>query len=167
MAKRGLSESEVLALRPVRLAEWSESGPEEASKGEAPNRVEEASGPNEDSASDAAPGGAARGAGTGPASRVMIERPMPPVRGLRSLLARISALTGAKRLRLDERGSFLWRRIDGDRTAEELAEALREAFGEAVEPAGERVARFLYNLDREQLIELRDTTGAQVKLGHL
>jgi len=163
MAKRGLSESEVLALRPVRLAEWSESGPEEASKSEAPDRVEEASGPNEDSASDAAPGGA----GTEPASRVMIERPMPPVRGLRSLLARISALTGAKRLRLDERGSFLWRRIDGDRTAEELAEALREAFGEAVEPAGERVARFLYNLDREQLIELRDTTGAQVKLGHL
>jgi hypothetical protein len=138
MAKRGLSEDEVLALRPVRLAEWSENEAE-----------------------------AEAAESAGEAGRVTLTRPLPAVHGLGSLFRRISALTGAKRLRLDEPGSFLWRRIDGDRTAEELADALREAFGDAVEPAGERVARFLYNLDREQLVELRDAAGAQVKLGHL
>ena len=169
MAKRGLSESEVLALRPVRLAEWSEAVPA----------------PESERGADSEPGaGAARetGGGTGDlpaaaaappleaaeaAGRVTLERPLPPVRGLRSLLARISALTGVKRVRLDEHGSYLWRRIDGERTVDELAEALSQEFGEAVEPAGERVALFLRSLDREHLVELRDAGGAQVKLGRV
>lgn len=165
MARPGMSEGEVLALRPVRLAEWSESdaGPE---SGTGSGTGEPAVG--DSPATAPAPAGANPPAATAEVSaRVTLERPLPPVRGVRSLFARISAMTGAKRLRLDEPGSFLWRRIDGERTAGELAAALSEAFGDAVEPAGERVARFLYNLDREQLVELRDASGAQVKLGRL
>lgn len=164
MARRGMSEEEVLALRPVRLAEWSES--ESESGTETGSGTGEATG-ERPAAEEARAAGGPPEATAEASARVTLQRPLPPVRGVRSLFARISALTGARRLRLDEPGSFLWRQMDGERTAEELAAALREAFGEAVEPAGERVGRFLYNLDREQLIELRDGSGAQVKLARL
>lgn len=107
--------------------------------------------------------------------RVVIERPLPPVRGLRSLLQRISALTGVRRLRLDERGSFVWLRIDGERTVGEIADDLLhggpdtgDGAGGLREEAGERarrsVALFLHALAREGLVELRDPSGAPVRL---
>lgn len=81
---------------------------------------------------------------------------MPPGRGLRGLLLRISALTGVKNLRLDELGAFVWRRLDGEASAAEIARALREEIGaERVgdsEAAEERVERFLTLLRREGLV---------------
>ncbi len=134
-----LAREEVLELRPVRLAEWAER-----SEG------------REAVAEDGPEGGE---------SRVVVERPLPPVRGVRGLVQRISALTGVRRVRLDERGSFVWRRIDGELTVAELARELAREFGAEVEPADQRVALLLRSLDRERFVELRDPSGAPVKLG--
>jgi len=47
------------------------------------------------------------------------------------------------RIDLDEVGSFLWRRMDGNRTVADLAQALRAEFGDRAEPLYERLAVFL------------------------
>lgn len=52
------------------------------------------------------------------------------------------------RLRLDEVGSFVWRRCDGARRVAVLSEELREEFGERIEPAEERLVLFLTGLLR-------------------
>jgi len=83
--------------------------------------------------------------------RVVVERPLPRVRGLRSLFLRLSFLTGVKRLRLDELGTAVWRRLDG-RTVAGVAEGLRSEFGERCEPAEQRLRLYLTLLRRERLI---------------
>lgn len=60
-----------------------------------------------------------------------------------------AAVFEPRRWRLDELGSFCWRRLDGERTVGELADELRAEYGETVEPAEERVGRFLHVLVRE------------------
>ena len=85
--------------------------------------------------------------------RVVVERPLPPVRGLHSLLLRVSFLTGVKRLRLDELGAAVWRRLDG-RTVAEVVAGLRGEFGKRCEPAEERLRLYLGILRRERLIGL-------------
>lgn len=100
--------------------------------------------------------------------RVVVERPLPPVRGLRSLLQRISALTGVRRLRLDRRGSFAWRRFDGASSVGVVAEALRselasragEAEGEA--EAEERLVLFVRMLRKEGLVGLPGLDDARI-----
>ncbi len=84
--------------------------------------------------------------------RIVLERPMPPGGGVKGLLRRISALTGVKRLRLDELGTFVWRRLDGAASAAEIARALESEKGGEAEAAGERVERFLILLRREGLV---------------
>jgi hypothetical protein len=91
--------------------------------------------------------------------RVVLERPMPPGRGVKGLLRRISALTGVKHLRLDELGTFVWRRLDGEANAAEIARALHDELeseeGGGADEAGapeERVERFLNLLRREGLV---------------
>jgi len=121
---------EALAVRPVRTAEWSEAAPKE--------REEAAGEPGEAPAEN----------------RVVVERPLPPVRGISSLLQRISALTGVRRLRLDGPGSSVWRRMDGSRTVGELAAELRSELGEPAEDAEARVVRFVTLLRREGLVAL-------------
>ena len=83
--------------------------------------------------------------------RIVVERPLPRVRGLRSLFLRLSFLTGVKRLRLDELGTAVWRRLDG-RTVAALASDLRAEFGERCEPAEQRLRLYLTLLRRERLI---------------
>jgi len=131
---------EALAVRPVRTAEWSETVPEE-------------------------------GAAGGPAEpRVVVERPLPPVRSISGLLQRISALTGVRRLRLDPLGSSVWRRMDGSRTVGELAAELRgsDATGAVGETApGEleaRVVRFVALLRREGLVGLPGLDDARIEV---
>lgn len=146
-------------LRPVRAADWTEPDPPR-DRGPASDSAARP-GPEQDSeaGSEAGPDGDT------PDDRVVIERPIPGGWSPRAILERLSAMTGVRRLRLDPRGSFLWRRIDGERTITALAEELREAFGEAVEPAEERVTRFLSWLERERLVEHRDPAGRPTKLG--
>lgn len=146
----GPGQSNPLDLRPVRLAEWEEQAPRPA-QGSTPAEP------------DADP--EAGSEGEAPDGRVVIERPIPGGWSPRAILERLSAMTGVRRLRLDPRGSFLWRRIDGERTIGALATELRDAFGDAVEPAEERVTRFLSWLERERLVEHRDPAGRPAKLG--
>lgn len=107
--------------------------------------------------------------------RVVVERPLPPVRGLRSLLQRVSALTGVRRLRLDERGSFAWRRFDGATSVGEVAHALHaELDGPAAGPApaaspsegraeaAERLVRFVRTLRNEGLVGLTGLDDARI-----
>lgn len=83
--------------------------------------------------------------------RIVVERPLPRVRGLRSLMLRVSFLTGVKRLRLDELGTAVWRRLDG-RTVAAVVADLRVEFGDRCEPAEQRLRLYLTLLRRERLI---------------
>ena len=84
--------------------------------------------------------------------RVVVERPRPSRRGLPGVGERVSYLLSMRKIRLDERGSFLWHLVDGERSVLEVAEAMREQFGEEVEPAEERVGQLIRMLRRERLL---------------
>ena len=84
--------------------------------------------------------------------RVVVERPRPGARGWRGLGERVSYLLSMRKIRLDERGSFLWHLVDGERSVAEVAEAMRLEFGEEVEPAEERVGHLIRLLRRERLL---------------
>jgi hypothetical protein len=58
------------------------------------------------------------------------------------------------RVRLDEVGTFVWRRCDGSRPVAGIAEELRVEFGEAIEPAAERLVSFLGSLRRNRFVDL-------------
>jgi len=75
--------------------------------------------------------------------RVTVTRPRPMVGGLRGLAELLSFWMSVRRIRLDEVGSFCWMLLDGQRTVGQVAAALRERFGEAVDPAEERVGQFV------------------------
>lgn len=57
------------------------------------------------------------------------------------------------RIPLEERGSYLWKLIDGTRTAGDLAAAFSEAFPEDVQQVPERVAAYLYQMSENKLID--------------
>ena len=95
--------------------------------------------------------------------RVVVERPLPPVRGLASLLRRISALTGVRRLRLDERGSLAWRRFDGATSVGEVARTLHaELRGADRADAEVRLVRFVRMLRNESLVALPGLDDARI-----
>jgi len=64
------------------------------------------------------------------------------------------------RVRLDDVGSTAWKACDGTATVEKIAGRLREAFGERIEPAGERLGAFLVGLERNGLIRWKDPHGS-------
>lgn len=107
----GLAETNLLEIRPVRTAGWTEED-----------------------------------------DRIVVERALPPTRGLAGWLRRLSFLTGVKKLRLDALGTAVWRRLDGARAVGRVVEELREEFGDDCEPAEERLSMFLALLRRERLI---------------
>jgi hypothetical protein len=84
--------------------------------------------------------------------RVVILRPEPDTKGLKGLMDGFFHRMSASRIKLDEVGSFAWRLLDGDRTVGEIAELLREEFGDAVAPAEERLGHLIWLLRREGLI---------------
>lgn len=57
-----------------------------------------------------------------------------------------------RRIRLDERGSLVWRLLDGNRTVAEVAAELRMEFGQEVEPAEERTGQLVRRLHDEELL---------------
>lgn len=57
-----------------------------------------------------------------------------------------------RRIRLDERGSLVWRLLDGNRTVAEVAAELRLEFGQEVEPAEERTGQLVRRLHDEELL---------------
>lgn len=58
------------------------------------------------------------------------------------------------RIRLDELGTLVWRHCDGRHTATQIADLLRERFGDRVEPAEARLQRFLVQMHRARMVVL-------------
>ena len=85
--------------------------------------------------------------------RVVVLRPSPTSAGLRGLMDRFFFRMSASRIKLDEVGSFVWLRLNGERTVGELAGLLREEFGERVNPAEERLGYLVRLLRQEGLVE--------------
>ena len=84
--------------------------------------------------------------------RVVVERPKPRARFPRILLEWLLHLMAVKSLRLDEVGSFAWQLLDGEHTVGQVAVAVRERFGDAVEPAEERLGHLVRLLRQEGLL---------------
>ena len=84
--------------------------------------------------------------------RVVIDRPRPPLRGVRGLLAGASWLVTPRRIRLDEIGSFAWRRLDGTTKVRSLAGVMAEAFPDAKDQLEERLGAYLRALRRLRLV---------------
>jgi hypothetical protein len=55
---------------------------------------------------------------------------------------------------LDEVGSFVWQRCDGQATVAEIAQAMEQRFGARVAPALERLALFLRQLEGGRMIRM-------------
>ena len=56
------------------------------------------------------------------------------------------------KVKLDAVGSFVWEQCDGKQTVQEVAQNLKEKFGEEVEPLYDRIALFLQNLEKNRFI---------------
>ena len=84
--------------------------------------------------------------------RVVLERPRPATTGLRGVGDLISWWLSPRRVRLDALGSTAWRRLEGDTTVAEVAEAL--AVEHEIEDARSRASHFVRLLHREGYLEL-------------
>lgn len=58
------------------------------------------------------------------------------------------------RVRLDEIGSFVWRQLDGKTNFENLVDAMKGHFGQKVEPAADRLQKFLTILYKDKFVKL-------------
>lgn len=58
-------------------------------------------------------------------------------------------------IKLDEYGSFLWLRIDGEKSVGALAEALREEYGQAAEPLYDRLVHYMQILHNNHFVLFR------------
>ena len=84
--------------------------------------------------------------------RVIIDRPRPPLRGLRGLVGGANWLLTPRRIRLDDIGSFAWRRLDGVTKVRSLAGVMRDAFPDSREQLEERLGDYLRAMRRLHLI---------------
>ena len=58
-------------------------------------------------------------------------------------------------IRLDEYGNFLWREIDGQRTVGDLAQRMKEQFGQKAEPLYDRLVKYMQILRNNRFILFR------------
>lgn len=84
--------------------------------------------------------------------RVTVVRERPVIRGPRSLGRWLSYVMAPPRVRLDDVGSFVWRRMDGATDVRRLAGMVREEYGDRVEPVPERLGQLVRTLRRERLV---------------
>ncbi len=84
---------------------------------------------------------------------VVIERPRPPLDGLRGLIERTNWWLTPRRIRLDELGSFAWRRLDGVTKVRTLAGVMREAFPDSRHQIEERLGHYLRAMRRLRVID--------------
>lgn len=59
------------------------------------------------------------------------------------------------KVKLDTIGSFVWSNCDGQSTVSEIVERLRSQFGHEVEPAHERVSKFVQHLYHSDCLNLK------------
>jgi hypothetical protein len=88
--------------------------------------------------------------------RVVIDRPRPAIDSLSGFFRRAGWMLAPRRIRLDEIGSFAWRRLDGATKVRTLAGAIREAFPESCEQLEERLGAHLRAMSRLRLISFTD-----------
>ena len=84
--------------------------------------------------------------------QLVIIRPKPKRRGILTILHWLQYWMAVPRIRLDDRGAFVWNHLDGRRTVGEIAQLARDRFGESIEPAEERVGRLVLMFRREDLV---------------
>jgi len=84
--------------------------------------------------------------------RVVIDRPRPPIDGMGGLFRRAGWMLSPRRIRLDEVGSFAWRRLDGATKVRALAGVIREAFPDSCDQLEERLGAYLRAMRRLRLI---------------
>ena len=84
--------------------------------------------------------------------RVVIDRPRPPIDGLGGLFRRAGWMLAPRRIRLDEVGSFAWRRLDGATKVRALAGVMRDAFPDSCDQLEERLGDYLRAMRRLRLI---------------
>ena len=60
------------------------------------------------------------------------------------------------RVKLDELGSATWLAMDGNKTVFQIVEELRESFGEKIEPAVDRVTKFINGLYANNLLYFKE-----------
>lgn len=84
--------------------------------------------------------------------RVVIERPKPKWRRLTAPLEWLGFLMSSKRIRLDPRGSFVWKLLDGGSSVQSVADRMRAEFGADIEPAEERLGLLVRQLRTQELL---------------
>lgn len=67
------------------------------------------------------------------------------------------------RVRLDDMGSAMWTAIDGTKTLGQIADILREKFGDDIEPRYERCSRFIFSLYQGAMIGFEPEHGPKEK----
>ncbi len=58
-------------------------------------------------------------------------------------------------IKLDEYGSFLWKEIDGEHTVGQLAQRMKEQFGDQAEPLYDRLVKYMQILRNNEFILFR------------
>lgn len=91
--------------------------------------------------------------------RVVVERPKPGTRGLKGAFDHLRWLMSHPKIRLDELGSFVWKRMEGGETLAEIASDTAAAFPDRSEGMEQRLALFATALHHQGLIELRVPNG--------
>jgi len=89
---------------------------------------------------------------------ILMPRYTDPVLG-RFLQPRLSAEKRYIRVPLEERGAFLWRLFDGERTVADLVRAFRTAFPDDNEDAPTRVALYLHAMYDNSFINYVNAPG--------
>lgn len=89
----------------------------------------------------------------GEGSRVVVLRPRFGESRIGRKLSRLLGLSDY-RIRLDEIGTAVWHRCDGEATAADIAAQLRDKFGEKVEPAEQRLHHFITQMRRARMITI-------------
>lgn len=88
--------------------------------------------------------------------RVVIDRPRPAIDSLGGFFRRAGWMLAPRRIRLDEIGSFAWRRLDGSTKVRSLAGAIRDAFPDSCDQLEERLGAHLRAMRRLRLISFTD-----------
>ena len=60
------------------------------------------------------------------------------------------------KINLDEIGSFVWTKIDGNTSIAEIANILELKFGDRIKPAHDRLGQFIQSLMQNKFIILKD-----------
>ncbi len=59
------------------------------------------------------------------------------------------------KIHLDEMGNFIWPLMDGKRTVYEIAQLVKNEFGEKAEPLYNRLVQYMRNLESYQFVVMR------------